>query len=86
MSDDRSENWRRGHLDCVQDSCENCPFASVGGLEQRHHPIAPNYIPGGLAAEYLAGYEAAALELYGADWRTCTFSWQPALTIGEDPK
>lgn len=77
----QSETWKRGHLDCIQDGYENCPFASIGGLEARHAPVAPKYIPAEEAADYLAGYCQSALEQYGSDWRTCTFSWQPAITI-----
>lgn len=70
-----------GKLDCLQDSCENCPFASIGGLEFRLNPQTPNYVPAGQADNWLDGYIHSALDLYGDDWKTCEFSWQPALLI-----
>jgi hypothetical protein len=80
-----SDLFSRGRIDCVQDRCENCPFASVGGLEQRSSMSAPKYIAPGDAAEYLRGYRAGALLVFGADWETCEFGWGPALTIGGAP-
>lgn len=76
------EEFERGLQDCYQDDCENCKFASVGGLAQRHAPRAPDYAK--FPTGYLVGYLAMAAALYGEDWRTCEFSWRPALTIGGD--
>lgn len=70
-----------GALDCYQDRCENTPFASVGGLEARHAMRAPDYIEDYDAEEYLEGYRAQADEMFGQDWRTCSFEWAPALVI-----
>jgi hypothetical protein len=75
---------RRGMHDCFQDRCENCPFASVGGLDRRSAMKAPGYVKIGQVADYLDGYRVMARELYGSDWETCEFSWQHALTIGDD--
>jgi len=72
---------RRGMHDCYQDRCENIPFASVGGLESREAMKAPGYVKIGEVGDYLDGYRVMARELYGSDWQTCSFSWQPALVI-----
>lgn len=77
-----SEAFKRGAHDCWQDSCENCPFASVGGLEARATMRAPSYIAERDASDYLVGYIVMARELYGPEWQTCPFGWSPALTIG----
>lgn len=71
----------RALSDAVQDSMENVPFASVGGLEKRGDMTAPSYIPEADRAAYFDGYRAAAEKMYGPDWRTCSFSWSPAITI-----
>jgi hypothetical protein len=71
----------RGRMDCIQDSCENVPFASIGGLEARVDLGAPKYISPSESERYLHGYVTVAHELYGSDWRTCSFAWKPALTI-----
>lgn len=73
--------FERARTDCYQDMCENSPFASVGGLENRVVLTAPKWIPPEEVVEYLRGYEAAALEAYGPEWRTCAFGWSPAITI-----
>jgi hypothetical protein len=73
--------FERGRMDCIMDSCENAPFASIGGLSARESLTAPKYIAPADAAEYLRGYEAQALAMYGDDWRTCSFSWRLAITI-----
>ncbi len=71
-----------GMDNCIQDGFENCPFASVGGLEKRHAMVVPPYArPDG--EEYLEGYRAMALASYGDDWETCSFGWAPALTVNE---
>lgn len=79
-----SAAWRRGRIDCIQDGCENAPFACIGGLGARSVPRAPTWVPELDRADWLAGYLAAAEANYGADWRTCSFEWRPALTIGGD--
>jgi hypothetical protein len=71
----------RGRMDCMQDDCENCHFASIGGLNNRDNPQAPHYIKPDDAEGYLKGYVAQAREMYGEDWRTCTFTWKHAMTI-----
>jgi len=78
IQDDPSE---RAKLDCIQDSCENAPFASVGGLEARANLQAPKWICEEDRAQYIAGYEAQALATYGEDWRTISFGWGHALTL-----
>lgn len=72
---------RRARTNCVQDGCENAPFASVGGLEQRASMRAPHWIPPEDAEEYLRAYRDEARSQYGEDWATCGFGWAPALTI-----
>ncbi len=76
-----SEAFARGASNCYQDRCENCPFSSVGGLERRSNMRAPEYVAAADAEDYLRGYRAQALDMYGADWATCSFSWSPAITI-----
>lgn len=76
-------SWVRGANDCNQDEMENIPFGSVGGLEARPNDLkAPDYCAA--SEEYLHGYISTAVEMYGLDWATCTFSWEPALTIGTE--
>ena len=77
----QSDAFERGRADCIQDRCENIPFASIGGLDKRHSPEAPHYISEADRHMYLHGYIAAAQEMYGEDWRTCRFTWKHALTI-----
>jgi hypothetical protein len=74
--------FERGRSDCVQDSMENAPFASTGGLVKRVAMTAPAYVPEHDHEEYLRGYRWAAEKAYGADWQTCAFGWVPALTLG----
>lgn len=75
------DTYNRARTDCVQDSYENCPFASVGGLDKRDNMKAPDYITQDEREEYLRGYRDQAKALYGEDWQTCGFGWHPALTI-----
>lgn len=71
-----------GRQDCGQDACENVPFASIGGLESRLHPILPKYVKGLMDEQaYLQGYCTEAFHMYGKDWQICQFGWQPALII-----
>lgn len=72
----------RASNDCVQDSFENCPFASIGGLARRDAPAPPSYVAESDREEYLRGYLTSACAMYGDDWRTREFGWSPALTIG----
>ena len=76
-----SEPRNRGANDAWQDSCENAPFSSIGGLEARGFPQAPGYIVAEDRETYLEGYIAKCVEMYGEGWRTCEFSWSAALTI-----
>ena len=82
LDEERSKEFSAGVSDCVQDSCENCPFASIGGLAARENPV-PKYAKPGAEPEYLRGYIAAARAMYGSDWQTCEFSWAPAIVIGK---
>lgn len=74
--------YTRGMDNCHQDACENVPFSSIGGLEARQNPKAPDYITESEKQRYLAGYAACAKVMYGDDWATCHFGWSPAVTIG----
>ena len=81
--------FARAASNAIQDSCENAPFGSVGGLERRHDMEVPDYVIKQeiCATAYLAGYHEAARRMYGEDWRNCEFRWEHALTIegsGED--
>lgn len=76
----------RGFDVCIQDSFENCPFSSAGGLDARPDLKAPKYISETDEKRYLSGYMAAAELMHGSDWRTCGFTWGAALTIGGDGK
>jgi len=60
-----------------------------GGLERPSHGgrrprldclVAPTWAAGHEQA-YLEAYQEAALQMYGPDWRTCSFGWSPALTL-----
>lgn len=73
--------YRRAGANCAQDRCENVPFSSVGGLDKRSSMTAPKYIGEDDKEEYLRGYRDAAKSLYGDDWETCKFSFQPVLEI-----
>jgi hypothetical protein len=85
LSTNKSEAFKRGFVDCIQDGCENAPFGSVGGLQARAALARPHYVSESDWPEYRAGYEWQAFSAYGPDWRTCEFSWGPALTIGGSP-
>lgn len=77
-----SKAFDHGRVNAVQDMCENCPFASIGGLEGRSAPTVPGYVAEGGRDEWLRGYLTACVATYGADWQTCEFGWKAALTIG----
>ena len=80
----RNSPFKRGRSDCYQDRCENCAFASIGGLDKRTAMEAPEYVKKNgekYVEEYLKGYRAEAKDIFGDDWETCTFSWQSAITI-----
>jgi hypothetical protein len=81
LSTTSADPYVRGRVDCIQDGCENAPFACVGGLDARQNLKAPTWLPEGEAERYLAGYADEAERSYGPDWRTCTFEWCPALVI-----
>lgn len=76
-STNAKEAYERGQQDAIQDSCENCPFASVGGLDARPDIEAPFYIVSGVEKDYLRGYTS----VYGDDWATVRFTWRAALTL-----
>lgn len=78
----RSLAFTHGVDNCIQDGCENAPFASVGGLAARTAMVAPKYAPPGQESEYLRGYATQARAEHGVDWQTCSFGWAPAVTIG----
>ena len=78
-----SAAYRRAVADAEQDSFENCPFASIGGLDCRHEPRAPEYVEDPDVADYVAGYIDTARVMYGEDWQTCEFSWAPAMVLGD---
>lgn len=76
----KAGNWGRDN--CIQDAFENCPFASVGGLDKRQGGLrAPKYVAPHLAVSYLAGYIEQAKGMYGPDWQTVKFGWYPAIEI-----
>ena len=52
----------RGANDAYQDMCEGCLFSSVGS---EYDMKAPYYIKPVDHADYLAGYEAEVLHIYG---------------------
>jgi hypothetical protein len=80
---DHANTFDRARTDCVQDGFENCPFASVGGIESRRSMRAPEYISDRWAkSEYLRGYAFQASRSYGPDWQKCDFGWSPALVVG----
>ena len=64
-----TEVFNRGATDCLQDRCENCPLASVGGPGTKPDLFkAPHYIAPVDVDEYLRGYRACAEDLYGPNW------------------
>jgi hypothetical protein len=73
--------WTRAGHDCIQDHCENVPFASIGGTDHRDDPVKPKWIRDEDWEDYLRGYVAQAEAIYGTDWKTCQFSWKLALVI-----
>jgi hypothetical protein len=77
--------YERARVDCIQDGCENSPFACVGGIEKRSAMVAPKWIAKADREAYLEGYRRSAHRQYGEDWETCTFGWAPALVIGGEP-
>ena len=79
--DEQPSAFKWGVTNCQLNICENSPFGSAGGLDARPDLQAPAYVPEGERAVYLDGYRYAAAEAYGADWRTCSFGWAPALVI-----
>jgi hypothetical protein len=83
LDETRSKPFSHGVSHCLQDSYENAPFGSVGGLTARGTPVA-RFAEKGTETEYLRGYIAAARAMYGEDWRTCDFGWSPAITIGAE--
>lgn len=78
----RSAEYIRGFVEAYQDRCENVPFAGIGGMDSRHTPTFPDYIPEADQAEWLEGYQRYCKDEWGEDWRDAKFGWQPALTIG----
>jgi hypothetical protein len=82
---DESVPFLRGSFHCILDDNENAPFGSTGGRDATENMRAPDYIAEADRDEYIAGYQDAAHGMYGDDWRTCTFSWRPVMTLwGED--
>lgn len=77
--------YDRGGDDATQDAAENCPFASIGGLEARTAPKAPAYITEPDRAAWLSGYIDACRTMYGEGWRACEFSWGATIDIGKPP-
>jgi len=83
VTNSEPNSFMRGCRDAMQDNMENCHFASVGGStsEPRWNLRAPEYIAPEDRDDYMRGYEFKCWQMYGEDWRTCDFSWAPALTI-----
>lgn len=78
-----SDAFLRGAQNAAMDQMENVPFASVGGLERREAMRAPEWIQGPVAeAEFIRGYQHQSRVMYGDDWQTCSFGWEPAGVIG----
>jgi len=78
--------YERGRLNCILDDTENAPFSSTGGLKHRDTPTLPKWLykdeyTGEYRAEFMRGYVARATEMYGDDWKTCTFSWSCVMEI-----
>lgn len=73
-------NW--GYMCAMQDDCENCQFASAGGMDKREAMEAPECVFEDQHEEYLRGYRAYCDDNYGEGWQTAKWSWGPALRIG----
>lgn len=80
-----TKDYGRATNDCIQDSFENAPFASVGGLDFRDRMIQPKYIKDEEWEDYQLGYQDQAYRMYGSEWRTIKFGWYPALEIKNEP-
>jgi len=76
----------RGRHDYAMDRAENCPFASIGGLDARHSPQKPKYITESDWGYYQSGYCAQAEKDLGPNWRDVPFGWKPALVINDREK
>lgn len=78
-----SDMFIRATQNAAMDQMENAPFASVGGGERRSAMRTPEWVQGSVAeAEFLRGYRHQARVMYGDDWQTCSFGWEPAGVIG----
>jgi len=73
--------FQRGQHDCTLDDMENAHFSSIGGLNNRANPTAPEYIKKPDRKAYLQGYTNQAKELYGDEWQAVKFEWKPVLQI-----
>lgn len=76
-----SSPFDRGRMDCLQDTYENTPFASIGGLGCRRNFQRPEYIEESELVQYFRGYAHQAWSQYSHDWRDCEFQWKPALNL-----
>lgn len=72
--------YARGQSDCYQDRCENVPLGSLG----MDRSTIPGYVPKEERDGWLKGYQDAAAEMYGPDWKTALFSWKPVMTIQKE--
>lgn len=77
----RSLAFMHGRDNAVQDYAENSAFASIGGVGERAAPTAPAYVPEEDREEWLAGYVAACLVMWGPGWCEAPFGWGPAVTV-----
>lgn len=78
---DSSGAFIRGWIEADLDFCENIPFCGIGGLDQRHDPLVPSYIPKEQEKEWMDGYFSHVFYRIGPDWKTIEFNWQVAITL-----
>jgi hypothetical protein len=76
--------FEHGVFDAALDRCENVPFASIGGLDNRSNFMKPRWIKDSEIEEYFSGYKSQCIKMYGDDWETCSFSWKYIAIINED--
>lgn len=79
-----SDMFIRGTQNAVMDQMENAPFNAIGGPERRDAMCVPSWLTrmGSKAEdEFLRGYQHQARAMYGDDWKTCSFSWVPGVSL-----
>lgn len=77
----KTDPFTHGVWNCQSDYYENSAFFSVGGLHARGELQRPWWISEESWPEYKRGYEAAAVKMFGPEWRTVEFGWTPMFAL-----